>query len=141
MLTKLIYNKLVFSYLERCMEYFFQKIWYILAANSHRFLVESIHKYHKSTKRCRCSMIGRNITNHSLEKKEAPCFDSFGTKTIFSSVFALEMHNFVLKVKPKKICKLQKWRHKNFCPKIIGQTTVHNLLEKINSIIPEALMK
>ena len=28
-------------------------------------------------------MIGRNITNHSLEKKKEPWFDLFGGKTFF----------------------------------------------------------
>ena len=49
------------------------------------------------------------ITNHSLEKKNAPCFDLFGQfkseNTFLPRVFAFKIENFALKVKPKKICK------------------------------------
>jgi len=45
-------------------------------------------------------VIGRNITNHSLEKKKAPCFDLFWQQNnLLSSVFALKMDDFVLKVR------------------------------------------
>ena len=44
-------------------------------------------------------------TQSQLGKKKAPCFDLFRGKTTFLPVF------FVLKVKPKKLCKLNQSRH------------------------------
>ena len=69
-----------------------------------------------------CATIGRNLTNHSLEKKKAPHFDLLGSKTTFFPMFSpLKMDNFVLKVKPKKICKLNKLKHEKFSLKNISQ--------------------
>ena len=47
-------------------------------------------------------MIGRNITNHSLEKKEAPCFDLFGAKTIIFLCFPIGNAKFCIKSKTKE---------------------------------------
>ena len=33
------------------------------------------------------SLIGRNITNHSFEKKKVPFFDLFAAKQLFTRVF------------------------------------------------------
>ena len=55
------------------------------------------------------AMIGRNITNHSLEKKKSALLRFIWRQNNFlSQVFALKADNFVLKVKPKKICKPNK---------------------------------
>ena len=57
------------------------------------------------------AMIGRNITNHSLEKgkEKSSLFQCIWPQNDFlSHVLALEMDNFV---KPKKICKLNKLKH------------------------------
>ena len=52
-----------------------------------------------------CAMIGRNITNHCVEKKKELCFN---------------LDHFVLKVKPKKnFANLMNWDFKNFCLKIL----------------------
>ena len=49
------------------------------------------------------TMIERNITNHSLEKKKsAPLWFFWRQNNFLSRVFALKMDKFVLKVKPKK---------------------------------------
>ena len=49
------------------------------------------------------TMIERNITNHSLEKKKsAPLWFVWRQNNFLSLVFALKMDKFVLKVKPKK---------------------------------------
>ena len=58
-----------------------------------------------------CAMIGRKITNNSLEKKKVPCLDLFGGKTIFFPMVCFERDNFVFKVTPKKICQLNKLKH------------------------------
>ena len=68
-----------------------------------------------------CTMIRRNITNHSLEMKKAPCFNLFSGKQLSFMCFVLKMENFVLKVKPKKICKLNKLKHLKFLLKNIVQ--------------------
>ena len=73
------------------MENFLPQIKCIFAENSHRLDAKNVHKYRQLERRSWCSMqlvvgtcavffmtramIGRNITNHSLEKKKAPCFD------------------------------------------------------------------
>jgi len=49
------------------------------------------------------TVIGRNITNHSLEKKKRALLQIIWRQNNFlSRVFALKMDKFVLKVKPKK---------------------------------------
>ena len=76
----------------------FLSIEYIFAANSHHFIVANQqdipgHLYAAGSWDL-CSsfyitgaMIGRNITNHSLEKKKVPGFDLFSGKTTFFPVF------------------------------------------------------
>ena len=98
---------------------------YIFAANSHRFVTKSIHKYRKSSRHSRCSIllaagdcallfyityatIGRNITNHSLEKKKSALLRFIWRQNNFlSRVFTLKMDKSVLKVKPmEKPCSI-----------------------------------
>ena len=59
------------------------------------------------------SLIGRNITNHSFEKKKVPFLDLYAAKRFFP-VFSVLMGNFELKLKPKNICKLSILQHKQF---------------------------
>ena len=55
------------------------------------------------------AIIGRNITNHNLEKKKSALLRFIWQQNNFlSQVFALKVDNFVLKVKPRKICKPNK---------------------------------
>ena len=123
-----------FSYLERCMEIFFPSIQYIFITKSHRFVAKSVHKYRKSTRHFRRStllavgdcalafyipraMIGRNIDNHSLEKKKSALLRFIRQQNIFlSRVFTLKMDKFVLKVKPmeKPRSITPQWRAKQY---------------------------
>ena len=107
---------------------------------SHKYpTAKSVHNYRKSTRHPRrytrlavgtCAlvlfffisraMVRRNITNHSLEKKKEPCLEG-KILNLPSRVLALKIDNFALKVKPKKICKLNKLKHEKFSLRNIAQ--------------------
>ena len=73
----------------------FFPVWYIYAANEHSFIAKSVHKSARQSRHSmllaiggcalvfyiKHTMIGTNITNHSLKKKKVPCLDLFGNKT------------------------------------------------------------
>ena len=66
-----------------------------------------------------CTMIGRNITNHSLEKIKAPCFNNYllGSKTSFSPMFSIWKWIILYKSKTKE--DLQVYKLKQVIKKLI----------------------
>ena len=124
---KSIVKLFFFSYIERCMAIFSHKCsifsQQIATALLQKVFTSMANQQDIPGTLCCCwdlcssfyiarTMIGRNITNHSSEKKKAPCLDLFGGKTTFFPMFSLwKWITFVLKVKPKKICKLNEQKH------------------------------
>ena len=118
-----------FSYLERCREICFPQIWYIFTANSHHFVAKSVHKYCKSTRHFRhcmllaigtCALVfyinmchdWKKYNQSQLKKEKHTLLQYIWQQNDFlSHIFTLKMDNFVLEVKPKKICKLNKLKH------------------------------